>query len=215
MNVCAAACLFRQPPLLLKEIKRAEATKQKKRNPDMLLNDKTPGENAGKQPSSKCFGLDFRFSLFKNPRFAMYCVGFILCMNGYGNNLILIPAHIKALGFDNNHVVYGVTIMGGCEVVARISFGWLADQNMMKRKHIFLISMFIASVFCFIAPLFESFVFMAVFACVIGTFPGSFWSLVSVLIIDVVGMENFTPAFGLIMLCLAIGVVISQPSVGE
>lgn len=214
LHVCAAACVFRQPPLLLKEMKHTKPRKQKQQNQETLLNGEILRGEDNSKPAEKCFGLDFRFSLFKNPRFTMYCLAFVLCMNGHGNNLILIPAHIEALGYDKNHAVYGVTIMGGCEVVARIGFGWIADQKLLKRKHIFLISMFIASVFCFVTPLFDSFVFMAVFAGIIGTFPGSFWSLASVLIIDVVGLEDFTPAFGLVMLSLAFGVTISQPTVG-
>ncbi|XP_045193190.2 monocarboxylate transporter 12-like isoform X2 [Mercenaria mercenaria] len=214
LNVCVAACIFRQPRLLLKEKQSTEAKNCNDKDHEVLLNGKLQQKEDQKDTLSTCYGLDFRFSLFKNPQFTMYCVAFILCMNGYGNNLILIPAHIKAIGYDTQHAVYGVTIMGGCEVVARISFGWIADQKLVKRKHIFLTSMFIASGFCFVAPLFNSFVFMGIFSAIIGTFPGSFWSLVSVLIIDVVGIENFTPAFGLVMLCLAFGVVVSQPTIG-
>ncbi|XP_060551911.1 monocarboxylate transporter 12-B-like isoform X2 [Ruditapes philippinarum] len=212
LNVCVAACVFKQPKLLLKEKESQESTGSRK-DQELLLK-KGLDKQKSKDTLTNCYGLDFRFSLFRNPRFSMYCVSFVLCMNGYGNNLIMIPAHIKDVGYDTTHAVYGVTIMGGCEVVARIAFGLIADRNIMKRKHIFLFSMLIASVFSFIAPFFDSFVFLGIYAGVIGTFPGSFWSLVSVLIIDVVGMEDFAPAFGLVMLCLALGVVISQPAVG-
>ncbi|XP_060593162.1 monocarboxylate transporter 12-like [Ruditapes philippinarum] len=215
LNVCVAACVFKQPKLLLKEKESQESTGARK-DLELLLK-KVNDDQKSKDTLTNCYGLDFRFSLFRNPRFSMYCVSVVLCMNGYGNtsNLIMIPAYIKDVGYDTTHAVYGVTKMGGCEVVARIAFGLIADRNIMKRKHIFFfLSMLIAPVFSFIAPFFDIFVFLGVYAGVIGTFPGSFWSLVSVLIIDVVGMEDFAPAFGLVMLCLAFGVVISQPAVG-
>ncbi|XP_045193180.2 monocarboxylate transporter 12-like [Mercenaria mercenaria] len=213
-NVCVAACLLRQPPFLLHEIQQTKDPQHDPQEQAYLL-DRTEVDSPQKSNNClKCGRLNFQFSLFKNPRFTMYCVAFILCMNGYGNNLILIPAQIKALGYDNLHAGYGVNIMGICEVVARLFFGWLADQEWVSRRHLFLLSMFTACVFSFIAPMFNSFLFMAIYAGIIGTFPGSFWSLLSVLIIDVVGMDNFTSAYGLLMLCLAVGVIVSQPCVG-
>lgn len=213
-NSCVAASVLRQPKLLLAQKRKVKVASHQTPDQHELLNGTNPNNSSPRKTICACPGLGLKLSLFKNARFSMYCVAFIFCMNGYGNNLILIPAQIKALGYDKNHVVYGVTIMGGCETVARIFFGWLADRKFIKRKHIFLTSMLISSVFCFITPLFDSFTFMAVFSAIIGTFPGSFWSLISVLLIDVVGLENFTPAFGLAMVCLALGVVISQPTVG-
>lgn len=210
-NVCVAACLLRKPPFLAKEKKKVHDVKEQ----TTLINATETDQPKISSSSGRCGKLNFQFSLFKNPVFTMYCAAFILCMNGYGNNLILIPAQIKALGYDDYHAAYGVNIMGVCEVFARLFFGWLADQECLTKRHIFLLSMLCASIFSFIAPLFKSFVFMAIYAGIIGTFPGSFWSLLSVLIIDVVGLENFTPAYGLIMLCLAIGVIVSQPCVGK
>jgi hypothetical protein len=62
-----------------------------------------------------------------------------------------------------------VTIIGECEVIARIAFGLI-----LRKKDIFLFSMFIAAVFSFFAPFLDSFVFLGLYAGVIGTFPGSF-----------------------------------------
>ena len=183
-----------------------------------LLNDGMDKEGGGEK--SKCerkcsWGPEFKFSLFKNPLFSLYVFAFTLCMNGFGNNMILIPSHTKDLGYDKTRVSLGVSIMGGCEIFSRIFFGWFADRNIIKRQYIFVFSMGISSVFCFIAPQFESFEFIAVYAAIVGIFPGSFWSLMSVLVIEAVGIENFAPAFGLLTLCLAFGAVFSQPLIGN
>lgn len=208
--------MFRQPPLLTAEVQHQKAAQNRNGDNNVLLEGKQWSRvQQDSRSTHNCGRLQLRLGLFKNARFTMYCVGFVLCMCGYGNNLILIPSQIQALGYDQYHAVYGITIMGGCEVVSRISFGWFADRKLVKRKHIFLTSMIVGAIVSFMAPLFNSFIFMAVYAGIIGTFPGSFWSLLSVLIIDVVGMEDFTPAFGLVNLCLACGCFISQPVVGK
>ncbi|KAL4234385.1 hypothetical protein ACF0H5_006032 [Mactra antiquata] len=215
-NVCVAACLFRQPKLLVKEKQRLQAAKKRKSDQKALLNGDTSKNKTGERDSKEqtSVGLNLRFSLFKNPLFTLYAVAFTLCMNGYGNNIILIPSHVRALGYDKLHVTLSVVIMGGCETVSRILFGWLADQEIVKRRTIFLFSMFISAIFAFIAPFFDSFIYMAIYAAIIGIFPGSFWSLMSVILIEVVGMEDFTAAFGLVSMCLAIGAGILTPIVG-
>lgn len=219
-NVCVAACIFRQPRLLVLEKKRKFAAKKRKSDQKALLNGDTSHMQNEDTPEKKkkscsCGGLDLRFSLFKNPLFTMYAIAFTFCMNGYGNNIILIPSHVKALGYNKTYVALSVTILGASEVVARIFFGWFADLEIIRRKNIFLISMFISAIAAFVAPYFDSFIFMAIYAAIVGIFPGSFWSLISVLVIDVVGLENFTPAFGLISLCLALGASVSQPIIGK
>ena len=218
LNVCVAACVFRQPHILVK-LKKMEQMKKKakKKKKEALLNGEVVQENSDENEEKKCcsWGPDFKFSLFKKPRFTLYALAFMIAMNGYGNNLILIPSHTLMMGFDKASVALTVSVMGGCEVVARIFFGWFADQDWIPRKHIFLLSFLLSSVFAFITPQFKSLTYMCAYSAIIGIFPGSFWSLISVLIIDVVGMADFPSAFGLISFCLALGASVSQPCIGS
>lgn len=217
-NVCVAACFFRQPKLLVEEKIRKRELDNKNGDQKALLNgDSSHVKEMTKANKKSCvWARDLlKLSLFKNFKFTLYVISFVLCMNGYGNNLILIPSHVKALGYDDVKVAMSVSIMGGCEVVARIGCGWFADKGLLSRRNIFVMNMFIAAIFALVAPLFKSFIFMAVYSAIIGIFPGSFWSLISVLLIEVVGMRDFTAAFGLISLCLAFGSLISQPTIGK
>lgn len=222
-NVCVAACVLRQPKLLVRQRLTRDKKEKQKMEQKALLNGNVPyvrdedeeDEKHKRKKKCTCDRIDFlKFSLFKKPLFLMLAVAFTFCMNGYGNNLILIPSHVRDMGYNKDFVALSVTIMGGCEVIARIFFGWFADLQVMKRRNIFLISMFVSAIFAFIAPYFDGFIFMAIYAAIVGTFPGSFWSLISVMVIDSVGMENFTPAFGLISMCLALGAAVSQPVIG-
>ena len=216
LNVCAAACFLRQPKLLVQEQLQKQTVANGKKDQKALLNGHTAdNDEPEKQKSCACAHDLLKLSLFRNFKFTVCVISFVLCMNGYGNNLILIPSHVRALGYDNVKVAMSVSIMGGCEVVARIGFGWFADKDLISRKNIFIINMLIASIFALVTPFFKSFYYMAIYAAVIGIFPGSFWSLISVLLIEVVGMKDFSAAFGLLSLCLAIGSLASQPTIGK
>ena len=142
LNVCVAACIFMQPRLLQEKKMMEEREKQRRKlaKPDAegLLNGDTVNQKINTEQDSEtkrcACGPDFRCSLFKNPRFVLYILSFVFCLNGYGNNLILIPSHVMALGFEKTKAVLCVSIMGGCEVVARIFFGWFADNQFMQPK---------------------------------------------------------------------------------
>lgn len=221
MNVCVAACFFRQPRLLVLEKLKKQGAVSRKSDQKALLNGDTShvtAEEEKEKKQNKCCAIAgelFKVSLFRNFRYSLCVVAFVLCMNGYGNNLILIPSHVRSLGYDNVKVAMSVSIMGGCEVVARIGFGWFADKNIISRKTIFIINMTVAAIFAVITPFFKNFIYMAIYSAIIGIFPGSFWSLISVLLIEVVGMKDFTSAFGLLSCCLALGSVVSQPIIGK
>ena len=145
----------------------------------------------------------------------LYTVAFIMAANGYGNNDLLIPSHTWNLGSDKRSAGITVYIMGVCEIGSRICIGWIADKNWIKANHIFSFCFLVSSFFAFITPLFKSLEYMCVYSAITGIFPASFWSLVSVLVIDVVGIKDFPSAFGLELLGLAFGVIICQPSIDE
>ena len=219
LNVCAAACCFRQPLSLLHKKKRERLkVKEIERKESRLLNDEGLENNDLKVDGSSpiCqFCPDFKFSLLKNPRFALYVVAFTVYITGAANNLILIPSHTKALGFSKRSVALAFSLFGGFEIFARIIIGLLADKKWIRPQYIYAACLFIGSIFAFISPLFKSLEYMCVYSSVMGFFPASFWSLAPVMVIDAVGLDNFPAAYGIMMLGLAIGMSVSHPTIGE
>ena len=221
LNVCVAASCFRQPESLLRQ-KKLDSKKMTEKiriedlhsNRETLLANNVDVENEKSKRCSCSWGPDFKFSLFKNPRFTLYAVAFMICNGGYGNNLILIPSQIKKLGFGASSISIAVAITGGTEVAARIIFGWIADKKWIQTKYIFSINFIISSIFAFITPHIDGLPYMFVYSAIIGVFPACFWSLMSVLVIDVVGMKDFPAANGLVVQGLAIGLPVSQAFIG-
>ena len=181
-----------------------------------LLNAEGNAGRVEEHASKRCSCVpDFKLSLFRNPRFSLYWVTFMICVAGYGSNFILIPSQIRTLGYGKLSVSTAVAIAGGSKIFARIFAGWFADKKWITPKSIFMSCYFISAVFTCITPHIHSIYYMYVYAAIIGIFPASFWSLVSVLIIDVVGMEDFPEAYGLVSLALALGYSVSQVSIGK
>ena len=201
-NICVAGCVYRQPK--------------------SLQNDQETSDNGGRlgrqeDKSMKiCLGtLNLKFSLFKKRRFVLLLTAITLCTIGSDNNYVIIPAHIKALGYSNTYVTLGVSIVGGTEMIARIFTGWFADLNIMSKIHIFVICTFVGGAMALISPLFDSFTFMAVYAFVAGAFPSTYIALFAVLAIECVGIEDFPAAFTFISIFMALAYLINLPVSGR
>ncbi|XP_060598536.1 monocarboxylate transporter 12-like isoform X2 [Ruditapes philippinarum] len=198
-NICVASCLFREPN-----------KPPQSNNAEARIEESISDENQKKC----CNALKLKFNLLKNSRFTLLVMAFTICSFGHITNYILIPAHIKTLGYSNTYITIGVSIIGGGELIGRIAVGWFADLNIIQKKYIFVVCMFIGGVFALISPLFGTFTFMAVYAGVVAAFPASFLALISVLAIERVGMENFPAAFSIIFVFMSISSLVSQPIAG-
>ena len=220
LNCCAAACCFRQPRSLVQQNHENtchDLLKSKQNTSLLNANESIDNENTDTCRKTKtCFlkGPDLKFGLLKNPRLSLYIISLIIAINGLASNLILIPSHTRAMGFNKESVTLTVSIMGCCEMFSRVFIGWFADTKWLQPKYVFVICFLIGSVFAYATPLFKSLEYMCVYAAIIGIFPASFWTLTPLMVIDIVGMVNFPSAFGLVMLGLAVGVSTSHPCTG-
>ena len=201
-NICVASCVFRQPKSFLN-------------GQDISVSENESDQTQPKSTKSRCGILNLRFALFKNRRFTLLIIAIALCTFGHACNSILIPAHIKTLGYSNTYVTIGVSITGGAELIARIVIGWFADLNIVKKIYIFVICTFVGGIIALISPLFDSFTFMAVYAGFAGAFPASFLALIFVLAIERVGIDNYQPAFAFIALSMALSRTVSLPICGK
>ena len=219
LNVCVAACCFRQPESLQQKKRERLKLKANKIKDARLLGEEGPETRDLEVEDKTCcdcrFCPDFRFSLLKKPRFALYVIAFTLYITGAANNLILIPSHTKALGFSKSSVALALSLFGGFEIFSRIIVGLIADKKLIRPQYIYVICLSVGSLFAFIAPVFTTLEYMCLYSSVMGFFPASFWSLAPIMIIDAVGLDNFPGAYGIVMVGLAFGMSVSHPTIGK
>ncbi|KAL5022686.1 hypothetical protein ScPMuIL_001841 [Solemya velum] len=162
--------------------------------------------------SSKSVRLNW--SLLKNQSFLIMIVSFLFASIGYPANFILIPSHTKAIKLAPHQQTLVLSLYGVGEIVGRLFFGWFADLGVMKRKFIYAGCMFISGFAAIIVPFSYTFEAMITYSVVCGVFAGSFWAILAVIIVDIVGIEKFPGGFGLTILCIAIAGLIGPPIMG-
>ncbi|OWF49448.1 monocarboxylate transporter 12-like [Mizuhopecten yessoensis] len=209
LHICVGGALLRQPQQLAKFKHSLDTVDEETTD----LNYQESSKNTAKPSKQKAkFVIDF--SLFKIPRFSVYVAAFTINIIGYAGNFSVFPAHVKSLGFSEQQVAIALSMIGATEMFARIFFGWFADKKIVEKKTIVIFSAAVSGASAILIPFLRNFPAMVVYGCIVGIFPGAFWSLMAVMMLECVELERLTSAMGVLSMFMSFGIVISQPVMG-
>ncbi|XP_060065130.1 monocarboxylate transporter 12-like [Ylistrum balloti] len=166
-----------------------------------------------KRPSLS-FSTLFNFSLFRNPRFAMYAMAYTVNTFAYIGIYTVLPAHIISHGYGKEKVVFALSITGAMEIISKLFFGWIVDIKIIPVKKLLLLTFIVSAVSAMVIPFFNNFIAIAVYAGIVGVFPGSYFTLMAVVLLQCIPLTDLTSGFGLTCLCISFGAVLCQPIAG-
>lgn len=211
-NSCVAGALIRQPSQLIesKRVKDIEVEAEIEKLSPQLSDISLRKRNKTRQKKPIV-----DFSLLRIPRLTMYVVSLTINIIGYVANFSVFPAHVAALGYGDNKVAIALSMVGATEIFARSFFGWLADLKIVQKKTLMLFSAAVSGVCAIFIPFLRNFPAMIGYGCVVGIFPGAFWSLMAVVMLDCVELERLPSTMGLLSMFLSLGIIISQPLMGK
>lgn len=207
-HTCAVSLFLRQPPQMVKK---------KIPNEDEIELKPKGDVSQGKKPKGflqEARNRMFRFDLFRNPKCTLLFLAIFLQTANFSANLVAIPGQVHSLDLGKQTITIAVSLVGASEIVSRAFLGWFADLNIISRPKIFMVCSGVSTVIGFVIPHLPYKEAVLVYSVLVGAFSGSFWSLMGVLMVDTVGLANFSPAFGLLSVTCACAIFLSQPSAG-
>ncbi|CAG2186576.1 SLC16A12 [Mytilus edulis] len=196
-NTCAASLCLRQPPMLTQR----KRVREKRR--ESLIN-----------MSAEDRKRIVKVGLFENKRFTIYLMAVCFQLANFGGNLVALPGQVRSLQLGKETIALSVSLVGASEIVCRIFLGWVGDLNIMKRTTILMICSLGSCVSAICIPFVLCQESLFVYAVLVALFSGSAWSLVGVIVIDCVGLKDFSPGFGLVYMGVAISTLLTQPLAG-
>lgn len=193
LNVCVFVTLLRQPTI------QHHGTTEKGNKSDCCV---------------ACVKI-FDFSLFRIPTFRLYVIACFFNILGYSANFAAFPAHMQDIKLTEQQLTVAFSCIGALELFSRAFFGWFADLKLIHPKNIVVFCVFLSAIFAFVIPMFPHYWAMIVYGCSIGSFPGAFWSLMAVLLLECVELSRLPSALGVLSLFLAVAIMISQVFAGK
>ncbi|RUS84547.1 hypothetical protein EGW08_007716 [Elysia chlorotica] len=155
----------------------------------------------------------FDTSLFKIYCFRMYLVFSPLASFG-AYLLIYMPFIAQMAGLTQSEGALLMTISGCMDLLTRMVLSLFADKKWFSKTKVTAFSMVVLGVVCHSSVIIDSYNMFLLFALIVGAFGGIRQTLVSIIILDYVGVENFAKGFGFLATVCTLTLSLNHPIVG-
>lgn len=171
---------------------------------------------------SSCFSQEVRdafkemmdFTLLKDPVFLLFAVSNFCTSIGFNVPYLYIKDRALLLRISDNDSSFLLAIIGISNTISRVVLGFLSDKTWLNRLWLYNSALTV----CGLATAFSSFCqdypSQAFYTAVFGATTGAYVSLTSVILVDLVGLEKLTNAFGLLLLFQGVAASIGAPIAG-
>jgi MFS transporter, MCT family, solute carrier family 16 (monocarboxylic acid transporters), member 14 len=170
-----------------------------------------PCSEETKQTMSKMLS----FSLLKDPIFILFTVSNFLTSIGFNMPYVYIVAQAETLNINSLRASYLLSLIGAANTIGRIILGYISDKPWVNRLHIYNACLTICGVATALSAWCVEFYGLAVYSIIFGFTIGAYVGLTSVILVDLLGLDNLTNAFGLLLLFQGIASFIGPPIGGE
>lgn len=157
----------------------------------------------------------FKCSLLRNIRFNGFCIAILLFNFAFQSAMIFLPTFSAKFGIEHFEA-FPVVIIGIFDGLGRIISGFLFDRKCIKPYRCLIYN---ASLCClgFVSitfPYIKDVIQLGSVCAVYGLFLGTGISQQSVIIIDILGADNLSYGFGILLLYQGIGTFVGPPLSG-
>ncbi|XP_060597366.1 monocarboxylate transporter 12-like [Ruditapes philippinarum] len=153
-------------------------------------------------------------SQFKNVMFIFYLISNVLISFSLLIPFIFLYDRAIEMGIDTASAKWLGAIIGITNTVGRVFSGILADKLKINKIMLFSSAIIVVGVSTAICPLCTNFTWLVAFSCVFGLSYGIYIPLMSVVIVDILGKQMLTNAFGLLLMCKGVANLIGPPFAG-
>ncbi|CAF3675989.1 unnamed protein product [Rotaria sp. Silwood1] len=154
-------------------------------------------------------------SLLKDAAFALFAISNFLTSLGFNvpyNFANDLAADAKVIEHQRHWIIMSIGI---ANCFGRVIIGYLADRSWVNRLTLYNTTLIIAGIATMFAPFCTSLVQTHMtYAALFGFFSGGYVGLTSIIIVDLVGVDKLSDAFGVLLLFQGVAVAIGTPIVG-
>ncbi|KJH47344.1 transporter, major facilitator family protein [Dictyocaulus viviparus] len=213
--------LHRHTPAALSAERLQEVKEDSEETSEETSTDNVEGKNMFKT-ISKMLSL----SLLLDPTFLIFSISNLLTSVGFNSPLYFLPLHAtKGVGLDTVSSSRVLSVFGLCNTLGRVVFGVVADHRLplpyklgedtvRNRLWMYNLSLSICGLLTAFCYLCKSFISLSIYAGLFGFSISSYICLTSVILVDLLGLDKLTNAFGLLLLWQGVGTVFGPPISG-
>lgn len=155
------------------------------------------------------------FALLKSPVFLLFAMSNFFTSVGFNVPYVYTKDRaVEALHIPEDTASLLLSCIGLSNTLGRVLLGYLSDKSCVNRLWLYNANLTLcglATAFSYVA---NDTLTMAVYCVIFGATSGAFVSLTSVILVDILGLERLTNAFGLLLLFEGVACLVGPPMTG-
>jgi len=185
------------------------------RIPDIALDDQSNGSSTRLDCSELSYILQslMGLSLLKSPVFLL-CVSMSVLWTSHAAVLGILPDFAVQQGIPSMYASLLLSVIGISNIIGRIVAGWLADMPRVSVVALNAGALFVGGVINFMIPYTTNYSMLAAEAAIFGLCMAAWTSLRPIVIVEMLGLERLTNAFGLLAMFQGVSFCIVTPTAG-
>ena len=154
-------------------------------------------------------------SILRSIIFVYFSLSSMLLYMWYDVPYVYTPDKAIGMGISEDHASYLVSILGIVSTVGQIVIGYLGDRPGVSALHLYNVLTSTAGIATILVPIIPTYVGLCVYSGAFGFFISGNYALTTIILVDLLGMEKLTNAYGLIMLAEGISNLVGPPISGN
>ncbi|XP_014484848.1 PREDICTED: monocarboxylate transporter 3 isoform X2 [Dinoponera quadriceps] len=181
-------------------------------------------EKAPQQPLCPCLVLPDSFkealatmmdmSLLKDPVFLLIGISNVFGMAGLYVPFVYLVDAAKLDGIESNSASFLLSIIGITNTIGRVACGYVADFPQVDSLLLNNICLIISTIAVAATPFCHSYAAYIVMSIFFGIAISGYISLTSIILVDLLGLDKLTNAFGLLILFRGAAAIVGSPLAG-
>ncbi|XP_050296716.1 monocarboxylate transporter 12-B-like isoform X2 [Anthonomus grandis grandis] len=154
------------------------------------------------------------FTLLKSPSFIILAIGGFFTMMGFYVPFMFLKDRAEEAGMGNSTAVFLISSIGIANTLGRVFCGILSSFPSINALFVTNVALTIGGIATILSGLSATAAYQFFYTAVFGLAISTFASLRSIIVVDLLGLERLTNAFGLLLLFQGVAAMIGAPLAG-
>lgn len=189
--------------------------------PDIYRNSMTTIASDGASTAQQMFS-EFKrlfkdildFSYFLDVRFLLFAISNFILYTWYDVVYVYLPDWAIEHKVSETDASMLISLIGIVNMFGEIALGWAGDRDNLNPNIIYAVCMGLCGVSVLLIPIFVTFQWMCILSSAFGLFIAANYSLTSIILVELVDIDRFTNAYGLLLLVQGLANLVGPPIAG-
>ncbi|XP_050548807.1 uncharacterized protein LOC126910354 isoform X1 [Daktulosphaira vitifoliae] len=154
------------------------------------------------------------FSHFKNMHFLLFALSNFLLYTWYDVPYVYLADLATLRGYTQEDASYLISMIGFLNMFGEVLLGWAGDKAWVNANTVYAGSMVLCGIVIALVPLFKSYASLSILSALFGLFISANYSFTSIILVEIITLERFTNAYGVLLLVQGIANLIGPPLAG-